>query len=1020
MRRAEPVRKPKTVALGGERRQLTLVFIDIVDSTSLSEKVDPEEFFEILRAYRTICDRTVRKFGGYTARMVGDGLVAYFGFPHAHEDDAERAVRAALSITAELRGREFATWHIGPVRLQLRVAVNTGVVIVGSLTGRPLLQDQEVFGTPAHMAARLQAIAPHNAVIVGPVTHELTRGVFRYTAMGKQSLRGVSALVPYWRAEGLAYRESRFAQTRSARRLPMVGRAHEQATLLDLWSRACAGSGAIVAISGEAGIGKSRLVQTMRGEVLEPAHEILHFQCSALQINTPLAPFVDRHRRAAGLHENDSPAQMITKLRRMLARASSDAEAALPYYAALLSVPPTDGYKPAELGTAAQRERALDSVVSITLSLARQRPILLIVEDVQWIDPTSIELLERLLPQVVEERILLIVTFRADYDPYWLIGLNAHVLPLTKLATAECERIIENVPRGKSLPRSIRRTITERTDGIPLFVEEFTRSVLDSGMFGRDSDRQASRQKLSKLQVPASIQDSLMARLDRLGTAKRVVQVASILGRHFDYDALRNIVDLPEDELDQALHNLESAGLLYRQQGAATALFGFKHALIQETAYTSLLKDTRTKLHAREAARLQQFVSNTDSGQLALLGYHCSRAGMLEEAVAASLDAGKMALARSAIKEAISNLWIGVDLVSQLPASRQRYQAEITLQSTLAMAYTALEGWAGPQVDRPYNRALELCRSYGTVREKSIVLWGVTVAKVVSTELPRALELATEFIELAEQWRDPEALLMAQTAALLANFFLGNLHEALRSSRNVLQQYDAQAHSKLVETYQHDPKIVALVYAGHIHWLLGDPQECRSCCEIARQLARDLRHPFMLAFALILGTADHLYEGELEASLKSVEEGIEVAKQHTLGMYGVFGPLWAIPALVARDPGATTLKSLSELIETLLHYRCYLQAPLYQIFLATELGRLGQVEKALTLARAAEALMRQTGERWFEPEIYRVLALLSAQAPEPASDEAQRLFMRALGHRSEDARLGTACRNQLCAVSANP
>jgi predicted ATPase len=487
-----------------------------------------------------------------------------------------------------------------------------------------------------------------------------------------------------------------------------------------------------------------------------------------------------------------------------------------------------------------------------------------------------------------------------------------------------------------------------------------------------------------------------MERLDRLGDAKRVAQVASIFGRQFELEELLDLLDLSELQVHRALRRLETENILHLRRQAPHATFIFKHAMIQELAYASLLKEARTALHARVASRLERLSSNGNGHELAILGYHYSRAGMFPEAIGARLKAGQQALARSAAKEAVANLQNGIELLSKLPLSTERFQAELALQSSLAMAYTALAGWAGPEVDKQYGRALELSRSYGTVREKSIVLWGVSIAKLVNSELVKSLELSLEFIQLADEWRDDEASLMARTAALLANFFLGRLPEALVFAEEVCERYDPEAHSTLVRLYQHDPKVVALVYAGHIQWLLGHPGDARAACEAARQLARSLGHPFMLAFALILGSCDHLYERDLAANLECVEEGVKLAKEHSLWMYEVFGPLWATPAIAARDPSPATLDELHSMLTKLLNYHCYLQAPLYQIFLAAEFARAHQLERARSLASDAEELMKQTGERWLEPEIYRVSAYLSSMNPEADDDRAAELFRRAL------------------------
>jgi predicted ATPase/class 3 adenylate cyclase len=982
---------------------MTVVFIDIADSTSLSERLDPEEFFSVLREYRDLCNRLVQKYGGVIARTVGDGLLAYFGLPQAHADDPENGVLAGLAIAAAMRKHEFATSDLGPIRLGVRIGINTGVLVVGSLTGEPGVERRDVFGTPVHIAARLQSSAPLNGVIIGPGTHDLVKGAFRFTRLSEQHIKGIKKPTAVWRVDGVAHTEGRFEKARTQPLTPMIGRAAECARLVDLWQEAVAGSGSAAVVSGGKGIGKSRLIQALRMAVAGVEKETLHFQCSPLQVNTPLAPLIEHDRRQAGIEQDDSPEEMIAKLHTILAFATADTQTPIPYYGALHSIPACEGYVPAELSSPKELERALQVITSVVTSLSRRRPVLIVVEDVQWIDPTSVALLEHLMARIDRERLLLIISHNDDVDPYWLAGRRALSLPLTKLEPRECEKMVQTVAGEIALPRGVVRSILDRADGIPLFIEACTRSVLEATVQQGTGGHRAASALLKEPVVPPSLHDAIMERLDLLGPAKRVAQIASVFGRQFHFAGLRHIIDLPTRSLAEGLQSLEKAGLVTRQRQSPGTLFSFKHAMIQEVAYGSLLKDMRTALHARAVAWLRQADAGGSGSRLAVLGYHYSRAGLVADAVGAWLDAGKEALSRSASREAIANLWEGLDLVAKLPQPEDRHQLELVLQAHLGMAYTAMVGWAGPQVDQPYNRALELCRSYGTAREKAIVLWGVTIAALVNSQLEKALEFANEFTALAEQWGDEEALLMANATAVLANFFRGHLQQAKAAARLICERYDRSKHGTLVQKCQHDPKVVSLVYLGHIEWLLGNPQEAKAACDAARQLARELGHPFMLAFALILGSCDHLYERNHAANLACVEEGVELAKNHGLTLYGSFGPLWAIPALAAKD--ASELDSLSSLLRTLLDNHYYLQAPLYQILLAAELGRTGQVAKGRELARAAQALMQRTGERWFEPEIYRVSGVLASLSPDPDPAGAARFFQRSL----DSARsLGTA------------
>jgi class 3 adenylate cyclase/predicted ATPase len=982
-------------ALHAERRQLTVAFIDIVGSTPLSERIDPEEFFAIIRTYRDICDEQILHYGGHIARMIGDGLLAFFGVPQAHENDPERAVRASLAIVAAIREHKFLLSDGSFVRLGVRIGVNTGLVVVGSVPGEPA-DRREVFGSSAHVAARLQGLASENGIVVGSRTYELTRGTFSYAPLGRQSLKGVEEPVEAWRAEALGSSESRFDRARRAPLAPMINRTSESALLAEMWQQSLAGSGQVGIISGEPGIGKSRLIRQFRNSLDASPRDVLSLQCSPFHVNTPLAPEIERLTRATGIQETDDPELALAKLRSLLARGATDIEQALRYYGAVLSIPACAGYEPADFGSPSERERGFQVLVDVLVAASRKRPILVIVEDIQWMDPTTIELLVRVVANCAGQRIMVLITHRDDFNADWLSGPAIRRIALHKLAVHECEQMVAAVAGSDFVPRRITSQIVQRTDGVPLFVEEFTRAIVDSGAVPPAAESPVPSGKLPEPMVPASIQDSLMERLDRLGPAKRVAQIASVFGRRFNYEDILSVLPGKGQTLKDSLRALERAEIVYRSEESQGTVFTFKHAMIQEVAYSSLLKEERRELHARVASWLLQEAAIGESSQPAVLGYHYARAGNIAEAIEAWLQAGKSALRRSATKEAVAHLREGLSLIPRMPASPRRFEAEIALQSNLAMAYTANAGWSDPNVYGPYNRALKLCASHGTIREKATVLWGSTIAKLVDCQLTKGLEHAQDFVRRAEEWRDDEAALMAYTAAVIANFFLGRLEQASELAAQVSARYNPREHRKLVQIYQHDPLIVSLVYSGHIEWLLGRPGRARECCVTARQLANEIGHPFMLAFASILGVSDHWYEGDLAANLASVKRGLKVADEYGYPMYRVIGPLWATAALAARGPAPEVLEQLCGLLDKLPAENRCIQMPLYRILLATEFGRIGQIERARSFAASAEALVKQTGERWAAPEIYRIHGTLLCREPLRDDQAAMRLFKRSL------------------------
>lgn len=989
-----PPPKTEIANLHAERRQLTVVFIDFIGSTPLSERIDPEEFFAVIRRYRDICNENIRQYGGHIARMIGDGLLAYFGVPQAHENDPERAVRASLAISAAIKSQRFQMSDGSLVPIRVRIGINTGPVVVGNVPGEP--PDRlEVFGSPANIAARLQSIAGENGVVIGSATYELVRGTFSCACIGRRRLKGVEEPVEAWRVDAVAPSGSRFDRSRTAPLPPMIGRASESAMLVELWEQAIAGVGRVGVISGEPGIGKSRLIREFRGSVDQSAIEVLSLQCSPFHVNTPFAPEIERLKRATGILETDDPKLSIAKLRCLFEKSIADVSGLLGYYGALLSIAAHPGYEPADLGSPSERERAFQVMTDTLVAASREKPILMIAEDVQWIDPTSIELLARIISRCAGERVLILITHRDDYRADWLSGPTIRSIALKKLTGAECERIVGVLAGAKFVPNRITKQIVERTDGIPLFVEEVTRAVMDSGKVSHSGDDVVLRDELPIPMVPATIHDSLMERLDRLGPAKRVAQVASVFGRSFEYRSISSLLSDSPDSLRHAIETLERAGIVYRVNELQRTLFAFKHAMIQEAAYASLLKEERRELHARAAAWLAQQVVG-ESDEPAVLGYHYARAGAIPEAIDAWLRAGKSALRRSATREAVAHLREGISLLQKMPLSRRRYEAEIALQANLAMAYTANAGWSHPNVYGPYNRALKLCPNYGTIREKTTVLWGISTAKLVNCELATVLALTEQFVQRAREWRDEEALLMAYTSALIANFFVGRLRQANEYSGMICALYDPKKHGKLVQIYQHDPLVLAHVYSGRIEWLLGRPNETREHCREGRRLADEIGHPFMVAFAQILGVSDHWYEGDLASNLASVERGMKVAAEYGYPMYQVLGPLWATSALAVRGPAPVVLEELCGLIAKLpADDRC-IQMPLYKILLAQEFSRIDQQERALALAESAEALVRQTGERWAIPEIYRIHGSLLCCGPRRDHDAAMHLYKRSL------------------------
>ena len=607
-----------------ERRQVTVMFSDLVGSTALAARMDPEDLREVISAYQKCVAETVRRFGGFVAKYMGDGVLIYFGYPQAHEDDAERAVRAGLELIAAVTALKTR------VSLQTRVGIATGIVVVGDLIGSGEAQERGILGETPNLAARLQGIAESNAVVVAEGTRRLLGNMFELQDLGARDLKGISGPVRAWAALRASSAEGRFDALHASGLTALVGREEEFALLLRRWSKAKTGEGQVVLLSGEAGIGKSRLTAALLEGLADEPHTRLRYFCSPQHTDSAFNPIIGQMERAAGLVHDDTPQARLDKLDTVLAQtATSIQDSAL--FAEMLSLPSDGRYPVLDLLPQQRRQRLLDALIGRTAELARQNPVLMIFEDAHWTDPTSLEALGRTVERIRNLRVLLLVTSRPEFAPPWIGRPHVTVLPLNRLAQRDVDTMIDHVIRDRSLPASIRQEIIERTDGIPLFVEEMTKAVLEAGSEAVAASRVEAIPPPA-LAVPASLHATLMARLDRLGSAKEVAQIGAAIGRELPHALLATVVRKPEPELNLALDRLIQAGLLLPQGAAPYASYLFKHALVQDAAYGTLLRGPRRALHARIAETIENQFTEIAENQPELLARHCTEAGLVEKA----------------------------------------------------------------------------------------------------------------------------------------------------------------------------------------------------------------------------------------------------------------------------------------------------------------------------------------------------------------------------------------------------
>ena len=732
--RSEPVEQTTTPAVPreAERRQLTVMFVDLVGSTALAQRLDPEEMREVLRSYQNAAAGEITRYEGHVAKFMGDGVLAYFGCPRAHEEEAERAVRAGLALAATVSGLKAP----GGEALAARIGIATGLVVVGDLVGEGAAQEQAVVGETPNLAARLQALAAPGQVVIAEATRRLLGASFALEDLGERELKGISEPVQAFAVTGERPVESRFEARSGPSLLPMVGRDQELALLLERWAQAKAGEGQGVLLVGGAGIGKSRLSRALLDAVADEPHIRVRYQCSPYHTDSAFWPVIQQLSYAAGLGADDPVEAKLDKLETLLDRA--DGRDAAPLIADLLGLDGAARYGPLDLTAQAQRVQTLDALVEQLLGLAARQPVLVVLEDAHWIDPSTLEMIEQGLDRIGAARVLLLLTSRPDQQP--ALAGHPHVtrLTLNRLGRGGVEAIVARLG-GDRLPNETIGAIIGRADGVPLFVEELTKAVLETG----------------ENTIPASLHDFLMARLDRIPEVKEVAQIAACIGREFDYPLLAVVSQLADTELASALDRLVAAELVFRRGTPPEATYSFKHALVRDTAYQSLLKSRRQQLHARTAEILEQRFPDTMATEPELLARHYTAAGRTEAGAHYWERAGAKATERSAFVEAINHYGKGLELLGALSDGHERNQLELSLQMGLGDALSWTRGFAAAEVEAAYNRAHELSRQMGETAELFRILWGLWHFFVIRADLGKAQELSQELAQLGRRLQDP-------------------------------------------------------------------------------------------------------------------------------------------------------------------------------------------------------------------------------------------------------------------------
>jgi class 3 adenylate cyclase/predicted ATPase len=984
-----------TEAGEAERRHLTVLFCDVINATALSVGLDLEAYREVIRAYHAVCAEVIERFDGHIAQYLGDGLLVYFGYPRAHEDDAQRAVRVGLGIVDALKPLQTRLQQEQGVNLGVRVGIHTGLVVVGDM-GEGDRHERLAFGEVPNLAARLQGLAQPNTVLISATTARLIQGWFVCEALGDQPLKGFPKPIPVYRVRGESGAQSRLDMVSATGLTPLVGRDQEMELLLERWEQAKEDLGQVILLSGEAGIGKSRLVRALQDRLAGESYTRLDCRCSPYARHSALYPVINLGRRLLQWQREEAPEVTLSKLEAALAPYDVRLPEVVPLLASLLSLSLADRYAPLQLTPQQQRQKTLEAILALLRAHAAQQPVLFIVEDLHWVDPSTLELLTLFIDQEPTARILTLLTSRPEFRPPWDLGAHVSSLTLGRLPPTQVEQMIDRVAGGKRLPAEVRQQVVTKTDGIPLFVEELTKMVLESGLLREQADRYELLGSWPSLAIPATLHDSLMARLDRLGNAKEVAQLGATLGRTFPYELLRAVSPWNEKKLHQALTQLVDAELLHQRGVPPEVTYVFKHALIQETAYQSLLKSKRQQYHQQTVHIMEEHFPEITETRPELLAYHYTEAGLPAQALPYWQRAGHLAVERSANVEAVNHFTKGLELLKTLPETSERVQRELTLQLAMGAPFLMLKGHTAPEVEYTYARAYELAQQLGETPQRFSALVGLWRFNLSKASLRTAHELARQCFTLADRLQHPALLQEANLMLGSTLFYLGELAPARMHLEQAIALYDPQQSRSLAYSAGTHPGVTSLSFLSWTLWMLGYPNQALTRSHEALALAQELSHAYSLGFALHFASWLHIWRREVQLVREKSDAVIALASEKGFARWlggGMVRRGWALAEQGRAQEG------MAELHHGLTTWQAMggeLGLPSILAQLAETYNKGGRAEEGLLMVAKAMSLVNKNEERYYEAGLSRLKGELLLQRIIPDEKQAEANFRHAL------------------------
>ena len=985
-----------------EFRQITVMFCDLVGSTQLSEKLDPEDLHKLIDAYRRECSTAITRYGGEVARYFGDGVMAFFGWPYAHEDDAVRAVHAALEIVSGVMKIS------GPVSLACRVGVCSGPVVVGEQENSTTSWSMDAVGETPNIAARLQTLAAPNTVLISESTKRLASTAFDLHDLGLQELKGVTEPVHVYRVHAAKSAGSRFEAAHAGSLTPLVGRSSELRLLLDRWEKAKEGDGQAILLSGIPGVGKSRLLHELISHIQDEPHLLLRYQCSPYYSQSAFFPMIEQIEQAAQLTAREADAEKIAKLQAYLPQSIGNSKESLLLIAKLLSISSENHRELSELTPQQIKNRTISTLVDMLLAFSVQRPTLCIFEDAHWLDASSVELLELIISRIGHARVLLIVSCRPEFRPTWLAHANITTCSLTRLSQSEVKTMIRDLLRVGSIPQKLVDQIIEKADGVPLFIEELTSSTLSAPL----RETLGPTEQPALLRVPETLSDALMERLDRVAPSRRVAQIAAVIGREFSHDLLSAAARIDEDDMQSALSLLEKADIIYRAGVSPFVRYAFKHVLLRDAIYDSLLRSKRQQIHADIAAILEQNYPKLVENQPEVLAFHYQEASNHQMAIRCWFESGQRALAHSANAEAIANFRKALQLLNALPETPERSKQEIDIQLALGIPLIAVEGYAAAQTREAFSRARTLCVGLGNIPEYFQALFGLWGNRWMSGKNDEALRMAEEFLSRSQVLSDPVLLMVAHRVMGSTLLTVGEFQSSANHFEETIRLSTGKEERPLYNLYVVEPRAASLLLLSWDLWFLGYPDQSLSRVSEALALGQDLGHPYTIAFAHYMTSVVHLLRGDAARALDSAERSIEMSQEQRFSLYAILSRISRGRAIGELGRLGEARVEIAQGIDEARRNGVGFMLPMMDSWLAEVHAKTDENECALAIVERALADIGDVIGRSWEAELHRqrgqILLALDPSKVSEAESHLKKSIDVARGQRAKSLELRAA------------